>query len=83
MNIEFNGWVIEVMEDAPAYVYVARVGKPGAVHVKAEAEGFVADIWPESYEAVEASATALYTDLDDMADEDNESMVPLVAGSEP
>ena len=72
MNIEFNGWVIEILEDAPTYVYVARVDKPGAVHVKAEAEGFVVDIWPESYEAVEVSAAALYTDLGDMADEDDE-----------
>lgn len=64
MRIEHNGWTIVIPDGEPEYAHISRPGLPGAVHVKAESEDYVADIWPENYERVEATAAALYSDLE-------------------
>lgn len=64
--MELNGWNINTSDDGQ-YLYIERDGAPGQIHVKAEDEGYVVDIWtydgcgePECV----ASTFALYTELE-------------------
>lgn len=72
MKIEHNGWIVEIPDDDTNgdYVYVSREDRPGNVHIKAESEGWVCDLWPESYEATHSTLCGLYADLDDDVEED-------------
>lgn len=60
-----NGWNLNTSEDGQ-YLYIEREGKPGQIHVKADDEGFVVDVW--TYDGVDepecvASTYALYDEL--------------------
>ena len=64
MNI--NGWHVTASDDGQ-YLYIELDGAPGQIHVKAEDEGFVVDIW--TYDGIGdttcvASTSALYTELE-------------------
>ena len=74
MKIEHNGWIVEIPDNAEAgdYVYVSREDRPGAIHIKAESEGWVADLWPQSYDEVHSTLCGLYSDLDDDTEGDDE-----------
>jgi len=72
-TIKHNGWVIEFDSDESNRVFVRREDRPGDIHIKADTEGYVADIWPDSCERVEATCAAMYQDLDDMPDESDVS----------
>ena len=78
MKIEHNGWIIEIPDNAEVggYVYVSREDQPGAIHIKAESEGWVADLWPQSYIEPLSSLCGMYSDLDDLGDEDDGADTP-------
>lgn len=78
MKIEHNGWIVEIPDNAEAggYVYVSREDRPGAIHIKAEDEGWVADLWPQSYVEPLSSLCGLYSDLDDLGDEGDGADTP-------
>lgn len=78
MKIEHNGWIVEIPDNAEAgdYVYVSREDRPGAIHIKAESEGWVADLWPQSYIEPLSSLCGLYSDLDDLGDEGDGADTP-------
>lgn len=64
MNI--NGWEVTASE-CGQYLYLSLDGSPGQIHVKAESEGFIVDIWsdddtPEVY----GSAHAFYSELENV-----------------
>lgn len=64
MNIQ--GWHVTTSDDG-TYLYIERDGAPGQIHIKAEDEGFVVDIW--TYDGVgepECMATTCcaYTELE-------------------
>lgn len=46
MRTELNGWQISTSDDGQ-YIYLQRDGAPGQIHVKAEDEGFVVDIFSD------------------------------------
>lgn len=70
MIVKHNGWIVEIPDNGnDYYVYVARANQPGNVHIKAESDGWVVDLWPQSYSETHSSAFGLYSDLDD-AEED-------------
>ena len=63
-----NGRMLHTSDDKDAqYLYIERDGAPGQIHVKAESEGFVVDIW--TYDGIDnpncvATTAALYTELE-------------------
>lgn len=68
-TIKHGDWVIE-FSDEPGRVYISNDKHPGNIHIKAEVEGYIVDIWRDSYEEVESGAFALYSDLSDMSVDD-------------
>ena len=60
-----NGWMLHTSDDG-RYLYIERDGAPGQIHVKAEDEGFVVDIWPDDEAAAECAAStyAFYAELE-------------------
>ena len=61
-----QGWMVSASEDGQ-YLYIERDGAPGQIHVKAEDEGFIMDIW--TYDGIGdpeciATTSALYTELE-------------------
>ncbi len=61
-----NGWMLHTSDDG-RYLYIERDGAPGQIHVKAEDEGFVVDIW--TYDGVGdpacvATTSATYIELE-------------------
>lgn len=66
-GVELNGWLINDSDDGQ-YIYLQRDGSPGQIHVKAEDEGFVVDIWADDEgtgsDYSVASTSALYTELE-------------------
>jgi hypothetical protein len=40
----FGDWVVKGVESG-TYLYISRHGKPGSIHIKADTEGFVVDVW--------------------------------------
>jgi len=62
--IELNGWLIVVSNEGD-YLYITRDGSPGQVHVKAEDEGIVVDIWNDHEPPMCVSTTyAHYPELE-------------------
>lgn len=68
MNV--NGWHVTASDDGQ-YLYIELDGAPGQIHVKAEDEGFVVDIWSTdsgdgnmTYNVSAATCSALYTELE-------------------
>jgi hypothetical protein len=59
-----NGWLVSASPDGQ-YLYIQRDGSPGQVHLKAEDEGLVVDLWND-HEPMEvvATAAAAYTELE-------------------
>lgn len=76
-TLKHDGWVIEFDSDHPNRVFVRREDKPGNIEIKADDEGYVADIWTASYLDCESSAAALYADLND-EDTDTHERAPQV-----
>lgn len=69
-TIKQSGWEIEFNDEEPNRVYLRREGKPGDIHIKAEHEGYVIDIWPDGDAlAPDAGCFALYQDLGDQQEE--------------
>lgn len=62
--IVFNdGWAIRSQGE---YLFIKRHEKPGEIIIKAEAEGFVIDAWPEGNEVEpEGTMSIFYTDLEE------------------
>ena len=59
-----KGWQISTSDDGQ-YIYIALDGAPGQIHIKAEDEGFVVDIWADDDEPTcVGSTSALYTELE-------------------
>lgn len=59
-----KGWLIEVIEEGESLT-ISLDGTPGQIHIKAEDEGFVVDIWNDHDEPlVVASTYAHYHELD-------------------
>lgn len=68
--IKQSGWEIAFNNEEPNRVYLRRDGKPGDIHIKAEYEGFIVDIWPDGDPpAPDAGCFALYQDLGDQQEE--------------
>jgi hypothetical protein len=59
--IEIGGWKISVGE-SNQYVDICRIDKPGGIQIKADDEGFVADIYGDDKESV-VSTYAVYGEL--------------------
>lgn len=68
-TIKHGDWVIE-FTDKPGRVRISNDQHPGNILIKAEVEGYIVDIWRDSYEKVESGASALYSDLSDMWEPD-------------
>lgn len=59
-NLE--GWQVSTCDE---YLYATHTGAPGQIHIKAEAEGFVVDIWSSGDEPVcVATTSAMYSELE-------------------
>lgn len=59
-----GGWLITTSPDSK-YLYVQRDGCPGQIHIKADDEGFVVDIWSDDdTPEVCGSAAATYSELE-------------------
>jgi len=59
-NLE--GWQVSTCDE---YLYATYTWAPGQIHIKAEAEGFVVDIWSSDDEPVcVASTSAMYSELE-------------------
>lgn len=59
-----NGWMLTTSDDGQ-YLYIERDGAPGQIHVKAEDEGFIVDIWSDEEEPMCVGTTgAPYTELE-------------------
>jgi hypothetical protein len=61
-----GGWHVEASRDSK-YLYVKRDGRPGQVHVKAEDEGVIVDIWSDDDALPSSSAdtaSALWVELE-------------------
>lgn len=64
MAAEVNGWLVSTSEDGQ-YLYVTLDGSPGQIHIKAEDEGFVVDIWADGDDGeCIASTSASYPELE-------------------
>ena len=62
MNIK--GWHVTASDDGH-YLHIELDGAPGQIHVKAEDEGFVVDVWSNDSEPkCVATTSALYTELE-------------------
>lgn len=62
--MEVHGWLVDVSKDGQ-YIVIQRDGAPGQIHVKAEDEGFIVDIWNDTEPPeVVATAGATYTELE-------------------
>ncbi len=61
--LRHGDWHITFNEREPNRVYIRNGAQPGEVHVKADDEGYVVDIWPDSFDEVAASAAAPYNEL--------------------
>jgi hypothetical protein len=62
MNI--NGWEVTA-SDCGTYLYLERNGAPGQIHIKAEGEGFVVDIWSSDVGPICVATTcATYSELE-------------------
>lgn len=59
-----KGWVVTASDDG-VYINVERDGSPGQIQIKAEDEGFIADIWSNDEEPIcVSSAAASYRELE-------------------
>lgn len=58
-----GGWQVSTTHDGQ-YLYIGRDGAPGQIHIKAEDEGFVVDLWDETLENCVGSAAATYSELE-------------------
>lgn len=59
-NLE--GWQVSTCDE---YLYATHTGAPGQIHITAEAEGFVVDIWSSDDEPVcVATTSAMYSELE-------------------
>lgn len=64
MKTNISGWYVSA-SDAGDYLYIERSNAPGQIHIKAESEGFVVDMWSSDDEPVcVASTSAMYTELE-------------------
>lgn len=69
-TLTHQGWEVLFSSDEPNRLYVTHEDHPGSIHIKADDEGFVVDVWPDSHEQVLATCAALYSDLEGTGDED-------------
>ncbi len=61
---QISGWKVTAPPDGQ-YLYIERDGAPGQIHLKAEDEGFVIDLWSDDTEPNCVSSTsALFTELE-------------------
>ena len=60
-NTPVGDWVIK--HDGP-YLWIEYEGRPGYIVIKADDEGFVADIFPDVGNDPDASMWSTYSDLD-------------------
>ena len=59
-----NGWQISTHPEDDRYIYLTRDGAPGNIPIKADAEGFVVDMYSDDSTPESVSTTyALYTEL--------------------
>lgn len=59
---DLEGWQVSTCDE---YLYATHTGAPGQIYIKAEAEGFVADIWSSDDEPVcVATISAMYSELE-------------------
>jgi hypothetical protein len=58
---DLKGWTVSVSDDGQ-YLYATHKDKPGSIQIKAEDEGFVADILDKTGES-SASTYATYPEL--------------------
>ena len=64
MKTNISGWYISASDDGD-YLYIERSNAPGQIHIKAESEGFVVDIWSSDDAPVcVGSTSAMYTELE-------------------
>lgn len=64
MKTNVNGWFVSTSE-CGEYLYVERSNAPGEIHIKAESEGFVVDVWSSDDDPVcVGSTSAMYTELE-------------------
>lgn len=70
-------WRLKTSGDGE-YLYVSREDKPGEIHIKADSEGYVLDVWPSDETADESVATmaVLYEDLDVQVQETQQDLIP-------
>lgn len=65
-----NGWSIQVYDDQ--YFYLTKEGRPGVIQIKADDDGFVADIFTQAAEHdgsdPVSSAYATYSELEESKD---------------
>lgn len=62
MSAHMKGWHIHTSE-CGCYLYVSLGGKPGELHIKADGEGFVVDIWSDVDDVI-AGTSASYSELE-------------------
>jgi len=62
--MEIKGWLVNASDDGK-YLYIQRDGAPGQVHVKAEDEGIVVDLYNDDLDTECCASTyALWTELE-------------------
>lgn len=59
-QIRIGDWIVESNGE---YLYVHHVKQPGDIHVKAEAEGFVIDVYDDDVEEAHATLSVEYVEL--------------------
>ena len=63
--MNFNGWKVTTGGDSGQYLYIERDGAPGTIHIKADDEGFVLDVWTaDTTPEIAASTCVEYTHLE-------------------
>lgn len=61
--IHKDGWRIEVVGQ---YIHLRRNGKPGALSVKAEDDGFIVDAWSTSNDGPEECVSTMGVEYNDL-----------------
>lgn len=62
-----NGWSINDAGDG--YLFIARLGRPGEIVIKAEDEGYVIDVYPEGDPGgPDSTLSVFYSDLEMLPD---------------
>lgn len=63
-EVRFGGWVLQHSQvSGHPYLYASRPDKPGEIHLKADDECYVADVWAIAATEAAATCAALYEEL--------------------